>query len=656
MADITASAVETLNAVDSSTARITATQAEQVEELVAQDFSTASNVTSAHTSETIFPVDRSVAIVTGPLTTSMTIVMTNINGTFPTGKVKIGGTVVGTCVGPQSINGGSTAKLRAEYANLAADVQRSLIDPVPGSGHVLGVWLYNDVVYAFRNHADGQSAIMYRSSIGGWQYVDLGFEVAFNSGGNDVLVAGDIIIGNTSNAVATLTGVVLERGTWASGSAEGRFIFASSVGTFLSGETVAFAGHPNAATIFSMTTPITLLPNGRYEFGNFNFAGSSTSLKMYGVDGVNRGFEFDGTAYIPIQTGMFPDTPLHLTAFKQHLFYSYGSSVQHSGIGTPLTWTVITGAAELAMSDDVTGFMPQPGGETTSALAIFSRNSIKILYGAASTSWNLVSFKIEIGAVPYTIQQVSKTIMLDDRGLTNLETSQNYGNFADAVLSKLIQSFLVLRRSRSVASSVCRDKNQYRLYFNDGSGLYATTDNGQMIGILPVLYPDILSCVCSLENLVGEEEMYFGSNNGFVYRQDVGTSFDGLPIDFHMSLAFTNSKSPRVIKSYRNAVIEASGLGYSEFALGFDLAYSTTEMNQFPAQPGIVSLSPVLWDSGIFWDSGAVYDGVSLIPVQFELGGDAENISIYIQGSGDHFSPVRFSGVLIHYTTRRLIR
>lgn len=652
---LSSSQVESGSAVDTSSV-IMATTAASVETGTALDTSSVTFATSAAQTETGSAVDSSSASIAGPTTTPYTVIMTNVSGTFPTGNVKIGGVVVGTCVGPQAADGASSAKLRAQYKNLAADAYRALIQPVPGSGGILGVWLYNNVVYVFRNAADGLSAVMYKSSSSGWTAVSLGRELSFTSGGTYHLSVGDTIVGEISGATAEVTSVSLESGSFDAGDASGRVIFASQTGTF-GAETIKVGANLNIASISGNSSIITFaVPGGRFEFGNYNFGGSAGSTKMYGVDGKNRGFEFDGTTLTPIATGMVPDTPSHLHAHKNHLFYSFAGSAQHSGIGTPHTWTVISGAAELAMGDTITGFMSQPGADTTAAMAIFSRNSIKILYGTSSANWNLISYRVEVGAIDHTIQQVGITLMLDDRGVTSLETTQNYGNFADAVLSKLVQSWIIARRSNSIASCVVRDKNQYRLFFTDGSGLYVTMDNGKLVGMLPVTLPNILTCVCSAENNSGDENIFFGDSTGYVHQMDIGTSFDGASIETSLNLAFTNSKSPRVLKSYRNAVVEVAGHGYSEFSFSYDLGYSSTEINQPGSVLGTLALSPVTWDSGVLWDSGAVYDGVSLLPVPFDLGGDAENISISILSSGDYFTPMRFSGVLIHYTPRRLIR
>jgi len=541
--------------------------------------------------------------------------------------------------------------LRAQYTNLAADVYRALITAVPGSGSILGVWQFDDVVYAFRNVADGLSAAMYKSSTSGWQLVALGRELSYTSGGTYVISVGDTITGETSGATAIITAITIETGTLAAGDAAGRIIFASQAGTFQS-ETIKVGANLNVATIAGNSTAITFaVPDGRFEFGNYSFG----TTKMYGVDGKNRGFEFDGTTFVPIATGMTTDAPKFLWQHKNHLFYAFSGSAQHSGIGTPYTWTVVSGAAELAMGDTIAGFQGMAGAQDTAALAIFTRNGIRILYGTSSSNWQLVSYKSEIGAFAYTVQQIGLTLMLDDRGITSLETSQNYGNFMDATLSKRIQTWLNARRALSIASCIVRDKNQYRLFFSDGSALYVTMDNGKPVGMLPVQLTHIPTCICSLENNSGDERIYFGDTSGYVHQMDVGTSFDGSNIEFYMDFAYNNFGSPRVLKSFKNAVLEVAGSGYAEFSFGSSLGYASTEIEQPSTQSAAASLTSASWDVDFIFDQ-SVWDGVSLLPSYFSMQGEAENISLKILGSSDYYSPLRFSGVLVNYVVRRALR
>jgi len=593
--------------------------------------------------------------ITAPIfiLTPTTLVITKMTGIFPPGLIKVGGSGVGLALGPQIINGAATPLLHAQYTNLAADEYRKDIHTVPGQGKVLGVWMYNNVTYAFRNAADGLSTIMYRSSPTGWQPVALGFELVYTSGGVYNITVGETIVGNISGASAVLAGITIETGTLAAGTATGRFIFASYTGTFAgTGETVNIGANINVATVAPAPTAITFaVPGGRFSFGNYNFG---SGLKMYGVDGKNRGFEWDGTTLVPITTGMVPDTPHLLIENKSHLFYAFGDSAQHSGIVSPYTWTIITGAGEMAMGDTITGFKMQAGGTSESAMTIFTRNHIKTLYGSSALTWNLVPHREEIGAHMYTIQQMGGTLMLDDRGITSVAAAQEYGNFSDATTSKRVQTWLTDRRRLVIESCIVRDKNQYRLFFSDGYALFSTFDNGKPVGMMPVNYPNIPTCAFSLENNSGDEIMMFGDDQGMVYQMDVGTSFDGENIDFHLQLAYNNLGSPMTIKTFKNGVLEVSGSGYSEFGFSFILGYASAEIEQPNMQRAASSLTEGRWDTGT-WDVG-VWDGVSLIPTYFSMQGEASNISIILAGSSDYYARLRFSGIILNWINRRPIR
>lgn len=581
-------------------------------------------------------------------------ILTKITGTFSTGNIKVGATVVGTCVGAQVIDGATDASLQAQYKNLAADAYRTDILVVPGSGSILGVWLFGDVKYAFRNNVGGSAVDMYKSTTSGWSQVSLGRELAFTSGSVTAITEGQTITGATSGATAVVTRVCLETGSWASGTAAGHFIFASQTGTFQA-ENINVGASPNLATIAGNSSAITFaIPGGRFSFINENFGGGTNTTRMYGCDGKNRAFEFDGTVFAPINTGMSADSPLHIYAHKNQLFLSFLGSVQHSGPGTPYIWSAVLGATELAMGDTVTGFQAQPGSESGGALAIFTRNKIGILYGSGAADWNLVTYKQDAGALPYSIQHVGNTIMFDDRGITNLAAAQSFGNFVDNALSRKIQTFLRDKRIKTTDSCIVRDKNQYRLFFSDRYAVFATFDNKKLMGMMPQLFGHVVKCVCSTELLDGSEEIYFGSDNGYVYQMEKGTSFDGDAIEAYLTLSYSNSKSPRTLKTYRHATFEVAGNGYAEFGFSYELAYGSTEIEQPVSVTNTISFSPALWDS-FSWDS-FVWDGRTLLPSECDMTGTAENVSLKIRSNSDYFAPLKFSGALVSFSPRRNLR
>lgn len=582
------------------------------------------------------------------------VIVTAVTGTFQDAEtLLVSAASQGTVSGTPAVGGASTSLLHATYNNLAADVYRALIAAVPGSGSILGVIQYSDVVYAFRNNAGGTAAALYKSSGSGWTSVALGRELSFTSGGTYVLAEGDTITGATSAATAVVTRVVLESGSFAAGTAAGRVVFASQTGTFQA-ENLNVGANLNVATIAGDSSAITLLPDGRYEFDIINFGGSANTQRVYGCDGVNRGFEFDGTVFVPIRTGMTTDTPDHVQGHMNQLFFAFEGSVQHSGPGTPYIWSAVLGASELAMGDRVTGFAPQSGGQTAGALAIFTRNRTSILYGTGSSDWLLVPYREELGAFDYTVQNVGRTVFLDDRGITDFRTTQDFGNFADSTISDQVRDRINELRVTAVAACISRDLNQYRIFFSGGVAYYLTFSRGKLLGIMPQLLAHDLTCVWSGEQTNGSEAIFFGDDSGYVYQMEKGTSFDGEPIEYYFTLAYNHAGTPRTVKHYRHAMLEIEGSSYVAFNFGYTLGHNTSLIEQPGLQSTTTSFSPAYWDS-FTWDA-FTWDGLTLMPSEIDMAGDAENCSLGVYGSSDIYEPFTVTGAVIHFTPRRAMR
>lgn len=579
-------------------------------------------------------------------------VLTKVVGTFVSGEnLNVGGPTIATSTAAPLVNA-RTLGTHATYKNLAADEYRVDIDAVPGEGAILGGFWLNDVCYAFRNDVGSTAARLYKSTSSGWSAVALGRKLLWTTSGAGVQINdGDVVTGATSGASGTVTRAMLESGTWATGA--GKLIFASITGTFQNGENLQVGG-VTYAVASGADAAITLLPSGRYETVKENFGGSVNTKRIYGCDGVNPGFEFDGTVFCPIKTGMTTDTPDHVFAHKKHLFFSFEGSVQHSGTGTPYMWTVVTGAAEFAMGDEVSGFALLPGDSSGGALAIFTRNRTSILYGSSSSDWNLVPFRDELGAYPYTIQDVGFTIYLDDRGVTDLQTVQAFGNFAHNTLTDQIRNLINDYRTLAIASCISRDRNQYRLFFTNGRALYITVSGRKVVGSMPMVFPNTPRCAWSSEMNDGSEVMFMGSDDGWVFQLDKGTSFDGEAIDYELELAYNFSGDPRVIKRYRDMMLEIIGTAYVEFSVGYTLGYGSTDIAQPANQTVQANFAFVRWDSFV-WDA-FVWDGQTLLPAILKMDGEAENYSIGVRGSSDEFEPFTLTGAVVQYTPRRRMR
>lgn len=585
------------------------------------------------------------------LVSGSTVVITRETGTFiATEGISVGGVQRGTIT---TISGMAADGLQdATYKALAADNYRADIVAVPGSGPVRGVAYYGGTVYAWRNNAGATALKMYRSTTSGWSEVSLGVELRFDSG-THAIVEGNTLVGGVSSATGVVTRVVIESGSWTANNAAGRLIFASVTGNFQAGEQLRVSGNHRADAV-AVQTSITLAPGGRVTTVIGNILGGPTGKRLYGCDGVNRGFEFDGTTYVPIKTGMTADAPNQVAAHKQHLFFSFATSLQFSGIGSPYEWSPVVGAGEIAMSDVITNLTVLPGDQTSGALAVYTRNDTAILYGSSSEDFKLSNYNSGTGGLPYTSQTMDQAYVMDDRGVLALGTSLNFGNFVTSTLTMNIRPFIQARRNLASASTINREKGQYRIFFSDRNALYITIANGKVLGSMPVQFNCAVTCCVDGENPDGAETSFFGGDDGFVYRLDVGTSFDGAQIPANLNLVFNASGSPRIFKRYRKASIEMTGDSYAEVAFGYDLAYGSNRVGQSVDMAYDADLRSSYWDE-MQWDN-FVFDAVGVSPTEVDLQGTGENLSIRLSSVSAIIEPFTVNSILIHYSLRRGIR
>jgi len=558
-----------------------------------------------------------------------------------------------------------TSQQRAAYTLAAANVYRALIGPVPGSGDIRGVAYMSGVLYAWRDNAGATLLEMYKATTSGWTKIIFGYEVSFTTGSVSPVIGVAIVQGVVS---AVTRAISLESGSWGAGTAAGRFIVdAPSGGAFIAG---ALTGGGTAVLNAGLSgglvqAVIAFLPGGRVQTDTANF-GAGTTRKLYGCDNENRGFEFDGTTMVPIKTGMTVDRPTNVKVHKNHLFFSFGASLQSSAISTPYAWTPLLGAGEYLANDDIKAIASLPGNETVGALGVYTPNSTFILYGTSFGSGGnaqLVEFNGGSGCESYTAQVLDQTYALDATGIANMAVTQRFGNFLSNSITANILPFIRTHRGTATASGVNRERSQYRVFYANGDALYLTMSNGKPLGVMPVTFPNPVTCWCEGPNDENVEIGFFGSTedalgDAYVYQMDIGPNFDGATMPFMLQLNFNSIRSPRVLKRYRKAALEIKSSNQADFSVGYQVGYGDSTAKQQPplttAQVPFAGAIP--YDAGYTYDSGQFYDGRSLGPVEVELQGSAENISFQVVGTTAIYSPFTINTVTIHYTPRRGLR
>lgn len=402
-----------------------------------------------------------------------------------------------------------------------------------------------------------------------------------------------------------------------------------------------------------ITTGVTLNPDGNYEFINKNFGGNASTLMMYGVDGVNKGFQFDGTTYTEISTGMTTDTPTHLIEYKNYLIYSFsGGSVQISPLASPTTtWTALAGAQELGIGEEITGFKDVPGD----SLAVFCKDSTWIISGTPNASdFALNSYSTSSGATEGTIQRINYPIYINNSGCVEMRTTSAYGDFTMASLSQKAKKLVDSLRGNETASIVSKDKNQYRVFYSNNRGLSFTFSGDKVSGVMPINYGKPVLCCCNGTDSDGSERLFFGSDDGYVYEMDAGYSFDGGSVEAWIRPSFYHFKSPEQFKRFFKIVLEIDA------DQAADLTFLPVFDYSDPTQPDAIEGTLTVSGGGGFWDEDNwgefYYDSAIVSSAYGYMDAIAKNFSMFIRSNLTYEKPHTIQGAIIHYSPKGLSR
>lgn len=547
-----------------------------------------------------------------------------------------------------------TAALDADDATPAREAARDAIGEVPGTGPVRGVWTLGDEVYAWRDNVAQTEGVMYRATTSGWQPVSLGHTLGFNGGGPAFEIGvGDTLIGLTSGATALVRKIVLVDGDWIAGTARGYFVIDPPTGAF-GAEQVQVDETDNVATLTAASVPQTFPAGGRYEFETHNFYGSASMRAFYGANGVGRGFEVDAAGVVTMietQPSSVVDVPTAVSVYKDHLFFGFSNgSIVHSQPGDPVLFDGAMGATELTVGARVTGFGSAPGG----SLFVFSDNKVSALFGSNFEDWQIETVTDEGGAHAGTIQRLTEVLYMDNAGVRSVSSAREGANFRLNTLTNTIANTLQRKRARGITptgSIVVRDKAHYRLFFSDGTGI-SIFFGRKYPECMMFDWPDTSAFVlCSSKEELGDERVYAGAANGYVYQLEVGTSYDGLPIEAYMQFAFDHETLPMTLKKWHKVAFEMAAQPNTEIGVAAEFDYSgtdqpglgVTELSVSGGGGGLWSVAN--WDE-FFWSSPLAGIAESWID------GQGFNMSLIVASTSMEQMPYIVQGVTKSFTIR----
>lgn len=341
----------------------------------------------------------------------------------------------------------------------------------------------------------------------------------------------------TTLVVDGLTGVPQQGDTLSIAGVQKVYTITSAVTVTSGGATLTIS--PSLASSPADNAALTFLGSDRasgskMRFARYNFTGAST---IVGVDGANYPFKYDGTTFTVLSEG--PSDILgasHVADFKNHIFFGKGNSLTFTAPYSDTNFSVADGSGLITVPHNITGLIV-----FREQLIIFSTNAIHRLTGNTIADFQLQPISLDIGCIRTdTIQEVGGDIaFLGPDGVRLLSATDRIGDFGLAVASRPIQSEVknLVSGNTSFTSCVIRGKNQYRLF-----GYAASRTQKTSSGVLATQFADqtaqgmawaevngILAYVCDsiYSALDAAEVILFANRDGYIYRMESGSSFDG---------------------------------------------------------------------------------------------------------------------------------
>ena len=590
---------------------------------------------------------------------------------------------------------GPNLTLEEDWLLEAENSYRDDIEEVPGSGPVRGAWRRLSDSYAIRDNVGATAGVLHRASTAGWVTTGITmadyirFDAAVAAG--LTVVEGDTLTGGTSGATATIHRIVLNGGSGAwNGSGEGYLILTSvSGGPFQDNEALESPALTTIATADGANATFALPTGGAYQFHNHNFFGGAATYRAYGCNGVGPAFEIDENRIVsPIlmpnnpvnadsnQTGISPtNTPFLIEEHRGQLFLGFeGGSAQHSVPGEPLNFSGFLGAGEFGLGDELTAMNSIVGN----VLVLSTTRETRGLFGTSVSDWELKIIAEQSGSLLYASQKIDTVYSLDDLGITSVARSDQFGDFVSATVSKQIQPIVIAQRPRFNTSTIVRESNQFRLYFDDNSCVVMFVpagsqsesrqrgNNSQQTEFGFLSYDIPVKHIYNTDDETGKERTYFVTDNatweGYVFEDLIGKNFDGEVITSYVRTAFNQLGSPSYRKKFRRADLELNAPSQLDLRVQSDLTYSAAESSSsIDALSDVMNIPSIdIIGGGGFWDINNwdefLWDGQNITTARAELRGTGENISFLIFNQSAKSNPFVLQGITLHYDMRRLQR
>jgi hypothetical protein len=282
---------------------------------------------------------------------------------------------------------------------------------------------------------------------------------------------------------------------------------------------------------------------GKYSFERFNFDGNS---KIVVVDGVNAPTVFNSALSATDVSDSAVLGASIVASYREHMFYAGMPLTGNSGpqeivFSQPFdedAFSSGSGAGSIKVDDTVVGLKVFRDG-----LFIFCENRIFKLTGSSLSDFAVQPVTRDIGCINgKTIQEFAGDLLfLGPDGLRTVAGTANIGDVELGTISSNVQSLFDenISEANVFDSIIIPEKTQYRLFFSKAGdsegrteGLICVLKNqqggnkGYEFSTLKGIKP---SCTDTFID-AGDIIVLHGGFDGYIYRQEEGTTFDGAAI------------------------------------------------------------------------------------------------------------------------------
>ena len=272
----------------------------------------------------------------------------------------------------------------------------------------------------------------------------------------------------------------------------------------------------------------------KYQFERFNFDGVE---KIIFVDQVNAPVVFNSSLSATDVSDSSVAGATVVAAYRNHMFYAGKSTTpQEVVFSEPFNedgFSSGAGAGSVKVDDTIVALKV-----FRDSLFIFCENRIFKLTGTSLSDFAVQPVTRSIGCInSFTVQEfASDLIFLGPDGLRTVAATERIGDTELGTISKNIQSIFDenIRDSVEFDSVVIPDKTQYRIFFNK-SGQASALSKGATCVLKKegFEFSELKGFKTTCTDTFVEEGDIFvlhGDVDGFIQRQEIGSTFDGTTI------------------------------------------------------------------------------------------------------------------------------